>query len=281
MLEIALEDWQHFLRKVEELERAEFASGARTAYIYRGVTRSTYGLKPSLLRLFEERGIADPVLALAIEAHAGREFIRQAHLHLSPGIFAAVERRFGEDLGPDCIHWWTLMQHHSAPTRLLDWTRSAFVAAYFAIEKDSTEDGAIWALDANELYKRVGGVRSMPSPDRFAETILSPKTSEAIWPIERPRATERIVAQQVVFTMAERILTDHGVRLAQIAGGDNQMFLRMIVGRALKPMFLARLRKMNIGANALFPGLDGLGRSTSETVRLFQWQLPQGGGSPR
>jgi hypothetical protein len=62
------------------------------------------------------------------------------------------------------------------------------------------------------------------------------------------------VAQQVVFTRAERILTDHGGRLAQIAGGDNQVFLRMIVGHALKPMFLARLRKMNIGANALFPG---------------------------
>jgi len=38
------------------------------------------------------------------------------------------------------------MQHHGAPTRLLDFTYSFYIAAYFALE-ESEKDCAIWALN--------------------------------------------------------------------------------------------------------------------------------------
>lgn len=58
-----------------------------------------------------------------------------------------------------------LAQHHGVPTRLLDWTRRSYVAAYFAAssaitsykEIDSDNKIAVWALDTEKinLYKNI------------------------------------------------------------------------------------------------------------------------------
>ena len=46
------------------------------------------------------------------------------------------------------VEWLALMQHYGAPTRLLDWTNSAYVALHFALNnRKSTEDCAVWAID--------------------------------------------------------------------------------------------------------------------------------------
>jgi hypothetical protein len=47
------------------------------------------------------------------------------------------------------LNWWPLMRHYGAPTRLLDWSLSPYVALYFAVEEPWDEDGALWWYRAN------------------------------------------------------------------------------------------------------------------------------------
>ena len=45
-----------------------------------------------------------------------------------------------------------VMRHYKAPTRLLDWSESPYVAAYFAVEEgNDAEDGQIWSFDRDRF----------------------------------------------------------------------------------------------------------------------------------
>jgi hypothetical protein len=48
----------------------------------------------------------------------------------------------------DYVSWLAEMQHYGASTRLLDVTRSKYIAMFFAVKENKDKDGAIWAFDA-------------------------------------------------------------------------------------------------------------------------------------
>src|SRR5215467_7602930 len=63
--------------------------------------------------------------------------------------------------------WLFLMQHYGLPTRLLDWTLSPLVAAFFAVQKDTALDGpgVIYALDPLGMNQIQYPMRIVPSTD--------------------------------------------------------------------------------------------------------------------
>ncbi len=77
--------------------------------------------------------------------------------------------------------WLFLMQHYGLPTRLLDWSESPLIAAYFAVSlsEHEEEDGAIWALNPFLMGKVLAGTQGLSDPRHSRVKTLIDKVFES------------------------------------------------------------------------------------------------------
>lgn len=258
---VTVHSWRELTDKIDELEVYKNS----LMWYLRGQANATWQLRPSFLRIIgDDRPNAQA--ALEIEDLALSLFQSQAHLYLKPDLI--------DQNSWACIAWWSLMQHYSCPTRLLDWTRSPYVAAYFAVNQLCDRDGAIWLFAAPALeevmLERCGAIQY----DRPGEFSLTAVKHRAVYPVLGFQHTERSAAQQGVFTVSTYILADHGVVIGEALADrpQHERLTKIIIPACCKQDILSRLHTMNITAKTLFPGIDGVGRSVSEIVGLRAWK---------
>lgn len=256
---VVMAGWQQFVSHASEYIR----SGG--AFAYRGQADAAWELQPTLLR--HSLAGATPEEILELERQLFDEFRAQAHLHLGPEHLPARTE--------SPISWWALMQHYGAPTRLLDWTQSPYVAAYFAVEKLPAADGVVFVIDVGAIQAGLNATYQKDNADfsTWAADLLRPEAPQslAFWapPIRR---SARLVAQQGLFSTStnvagrhqtlREICTRHGGR----SGLEPARYWTFPAG--IKDEILKNLRATNIAAHSLFPGLDGLGRSVGEIARI-------------
>ena len=156
------------------------------------------------------------------------------------------------------------MQHYRVPTRLLDWTESPLVALYFAVERCSPNDGALWMLNPLEL-NRVSRIspdydRYVPSFDDDTVSNYLPSVLRAEYTTRRdpiavigPRNTSRMQAQLGVFTIIHRDATP-----VECVGDKNHIRKFRIPANA-KCEIRKELHLLAVTQFQLFPDLQGLG----------------------
>src|SRR3954468_13724722 len=110
-------------------------SQTHKGWLFRGHRCPEWVLETSLERTCKRCGVPQ----VQYEKAVWNEFRRHAHAYLS---------RVPEL--PSTFEWLALMQHYGAPTRLLDFTASFWIALYLAFE-DADRDCAVVALDPSSL----------------------------------------------------------------------------------------------------------------------------------
>ncbi len=258
---VDVENWNELEAKLEEIEAIADHSGvADDTWWYRGQSDAEWDLKDSLTRnIGEETPLS---IALKIEKESAEKFKDQAHLFLDPHTLPK---------SIDYDSWWPLMQHFGAPTRILDWSVSPYVAAYFAVVDLWKKPGAVWLFRekrlntaAIEVISKMGKLELQSEEFWFSENSL-----EGILPMRQWNyPTVRVVSQQGRFTAPFRILSDHGVLIDRQLGEEGMQHIKITIASRAKPAILKKLSQMNITANSLFPGLDGLGRSIKDYAKL-------------
>lgn len=143
-----------------------------------------------------------------------------------------------------------LLQHHGAPTRLLDWSCSPYVAAFFAFSSIVVESNGsppeycvVYALN-----KRAGAWLS--------DSGVVVVDSHAI-------QNERLLAQRGVFTnnkSPERSLEEYCERYYRSAQTPELALVRLLVPRRDATIALRELEVMRITSEEMFPGVDGAAR---------------------
>lgn len=176
-----------------------------------------------------------------------------------------------------------VMRHFEVPTRLLDWSRSPFVAAFFAVttldESDNeTKDGAIWAFDYPEYVVRgreqwnrwpeatLG--RTGHQDDFRAElTAFAPDESRdwficAFYPDSFPRQT----AQQGAFSATSQFGVDHAVAASHLLEGAPRL-KKFVVPARLKNELRIDLRdRLGIQRTTLFPDSAGAAATVKQIL---------------
>lgn len=176
----------------------------------------------------------------------------------------------------DRLAWWELMQHHGAPTRLLDWTRSPFIALWFAFRHhgDSDDDVALWIFDSrNSWINHTATMADLTTSgwanfmddrqwqNRLAETAIEEHAMVPL--IVSPRViVPRVVAQQSVMTLIPNVAVPQGFGHHVFKSVVTKVRVRC----EWKPEILQLCKSLGLTRVSLFKDLDSVGESLAATL---------------
>lgn len=268
-------------------EELRHAFGSRALWAFRGHADSRWFPETSLYREAERQGSLEFAHLRERETWMLYQFRRFAH-------------HYRTDLPPaeDVADWLALIQHYGGPTRLLDFTYSLYVAAFFATES-AQNDAAIWCIDTDAIaalaqkkfnahnFGVIDEIRRQMTK-RFNELRLQRDVSPGVLHVEPDKMHERMYRQQGLFLAPTNPNHSFLLNLAAMLDCDVSVFqdaraskwseelelnlsfdgndeaisvIKLPLPQEWHRGILDELGYMNINAATLFPGLEGYARS--------------------
>ncbi|MGC8121547.1 FRG domain-containing protein [Marinobacter sp. VGCF2001] len=221
---IRLQNWKYFYRFVTQ-ELVNFPG-----YCFRGQSNSEWKLENTLDRLRKKSQVLIP-----------------EDRHLDAFKYAARGRRNGSLNELSENDWWSLGQHYGLATPLLDFTRSPYVALYFAFSEESDADyRAVYAIHMSTLLDLKK--QSEETEEQFVD-IFTPLTEE----------NHRLINQAGLFVRLppETILDEWVQKKFSGDRSKEAVLIKMLIPNRMVEECLIHLNRSNINHLTLFPDLMG------------------------
>ena len=204
---------------------------------------------------------------------------------VAPSLYSNIPGR------DDNLEWLILMQHHGAPTRLLDWTENILVALYFVVKCSPKDDGEIWALYPDELNERsnIPGIPLSKNPKLqylvkevyygenaklgLAKSLKLndiPKYPLAFYPTLN---FLRMVVQSSAFTIHP--IPEKGNQIQDLLKGEKRFLAHYIIPAENKKKLLENLNSLEIKHFRLFPDLDSLSKDIISELKYVGYTPPE------
>ncbi|MGO4888050.1 FRG domain-containing protein [Anaerobacillus sp. MEB173] len=263
--EIHIESWQQFNDVISNLHYNE--------WVFRGQRDSVWELQSSFYREIKTH-YEQPknIECVKIEDKMIKEFYSSSHLYSS--------LEFNEPINGDQKDWMkyrleplSVMQDYGTPTRLVDWTKSPYIAIFFALD-GAVDDFCIYALNVQQLESfdqtRYGSAyldlkKDVFSPDYPSELF--------VYRYEPYQKNERLRIQQGLFLVPsvinktlEQILHVYNIVDGKLNGKD--VMYKLIFHTEDLQDYWFKLRQMNITHETIYPGLEGFCRSLKLNIFL-------------
>ncbi len=246
---INLDSWSEFKSRVDSF---------KLEWIYRGQADASWGLASSLERS-----------SLDVDHNVERALIAEYRkaIRSFPG--------FGE-LPNSNLEWLSLLQHHGTPTRLIDFTESPYIAAYFAFQEERvkhSESVAIWCVDRGRFSQAALYYLNTPNesistgrnPYLFSERVFDELFErgglDCVMPFDPAPANQRQLIQQSVFVAAMNPEKRLAEQLAFLDYQGERIINKVTIPSTERNIALRDLMRMNVTHATLFPGIDGFARA--------------------
>lgn len=258
---------EEFLNEVDQVYNTlcDISLGNRCELWFRGQVRSDFSLLPRIARPPWNNATLEDAFLSKFSSLAIPFVQNLPAFPLPEGV-------------PTYWSWLVIMQHYGVATRLLDWTRYALAALFFATNPEDTSrnpqiDGTVWVLNPVTLNKafnfnpnlQSGFIPNMVEPEFTAQFgpqsqfMVNLKPTAAIAPVNNPN----ILAQRGTFTVYP--LKKNLQALETFDDASNFLFKICIASESFD-LIQTQLRRFGITKLALFPSLENIAGEISAQI---------------
>jgi len=256
---IAISSWREF--------RDLMGGDQFRSWAFRGQSDANWKINSTLYRYFDDFNVHKDAWTFQ-EKRILRLFRRKAQQYLPTTPNES-----------DTFEWLALMQHHGAPSRLIDFTWSPLIAAYFALNH-ATKNSAVWAIFPPKIdhssSQQIRGGKVIDAPRQWLripgnyEKFFLPGTEPFVVTGEPQIMNRRLTIQSGTFAVPgildeplESILLDY-------PEGEDLIVKIELETSKIRQEAMRDLYQSNIREVTLFPGLDGFARSLAYELE-FHW----------